>query len=99
MASIMKHASFSEADPDFPVTFISMRQSSTRSRSVDELTPSVRGKMTRRFGSMGVYVVRSVPQKVAMVFVYEVFRDEPGTLHDFSDVLHGFENFFSLGKI
>ncbi len=34
-----------------------------------------------------------------MVFVYEVFRDEPGTLHDFSDVLHGFENFFSLGKI
>lgn len=94
----MKRASSSDADPDFPVTFISMRQSSTRSRSVDELTLSVRGKMTRRFGSMGVHVVRSVHQKVTVVFVYEVFGNEPGTLHDFSDVLHGFENFFSLGK-
>ena len=47
MDSIKKRATLSEALEGFASVFISIKLSKTRSLSVEELTPSVRGKITR----------------------------------------------------
>lgn len=52
IVSISKSAILSEVLELWPSRFIWMRQSRTRSRSCEELTPSVRGKMMRRSGGM-----------------------------------------------
>ena len=38
-------------------------------------------------------------QKFAMMFVHELFRDQPGADHNFLDVANAFKNLFSFVKI